>query len=217
MTVRKSHSAEPDPFFKVLVRALAPSTEAVTIADSNGIIMFANDEVERVYRRTKKSVLKKHPLTFCPYDFSQDLSKKIFETINKKGNWDGIVMNIDAYGKRFPILLRTVRVSFASTKYIISWAKPFPHRAPFTLSSKQAQCFKLLGMGLTLKEVAAQLNISESTVKTHVNRIKNAITEAQSQADARSRLNNLIDISHLAVRCLEAGWDPMMKINTSIK
>ncbi len=216
-------SVGSDGFLNALSRALAPSTEAVTVADANGFILFANEEVERVYRRTKKSVLGKHPLTFCPKEFSRKFSKQIFEAIQNQGGWDGVVMNVDATGRKFPILLRAVRIEFACVSYVISWAKPFPEKAPFKLSGKQAQCFRLLGQGLTPKEVAAQLDISLSSVNTHLKRVKEAISKAQSAADARSRSgynkssSNQIDLGHLAVRCHEAGWDPMMRINAPVK
>lgn len=213
---------QPD-FLAALARALAPSTEAVTIGDINGIILFANDEVARVYRRPRETVMGQHSLTFCPPDFSRRFSRSIFDTIRRQGNWDGVVMNVDADGRRFPILLRTVRVDVGSTSYIISWAKPFPEKAPFKLSSKQAQCFKLLGEGLTVKEVAARLNITVSSVNTHLKRVKEGIAKAQSDADAKSRENSalangaMVDLAHLAVRCREAGWNPMMKINAPLK
>jgi len=209
-------SVTANSFVEVLARALAPSTEAVTIADRDGYILFANDEVERVYRRTKESVLGQHPLTFCPKDFSRKFSKQIFETISQQGSWDGVVMNIDSKGNRFPILLRTVRLDFADLQYVVSWAKPFPAAAPFKLSTKQAQCFDLLGKGLTPKEIAARLNISLGSVNTHLRRVKEAIDKAQSDVDAKSRKGLQIDLRHLAVRCLEAGWSPVMRINTTI-
>ena len=214
--------ASSDGFLNALARALAPSTEAVTIADADGYILFANGEVKRVYRRSEESVLGKHPLTFCPKDFSRKFSKQIFEAIQNQGGWDGVVMNVDTAGRKFPILLRAVRVEFANVSYVISWAKPFPEKAPFKLSGKQAQCFRLLGQGLTPKEVAGQLGISISSVNTHLKRVKEAITKAQSAADARSRAGynhsntNQIDLGHLAVRCHEVGWDPMMRINQSL-
>jgi PAS domain S-box-containing protein len=209
-------------FLKALSKSLAPSTEAVTIADENGNILFANDEVERVYRRPKETVVNRHPLTFCPQDFSRKFSRQIFDTIQKRGGWDGVVVNVDATGRRFPILLRTVQVEFAGMRYIVSWAKPFPEKAPFKLSGKQAQCFKLLGEGLAPKEVAGRLGITTSSVNTHLKRVKEAIAKAQSVADTRSRsdlVNSssaLIDLGHLAVRCHEAGWEPMMRINASV-
>ena len=212
----KPNSVVADTFVKALARALAPSTEAVTIADADGFILFANDEVERVYRRTKESVLGKHPLTFCPKDFGLKFSQQIFEAIKRDGGWDGVVMNVDSKDTRFPILLRTVRVDFAGLSYVVSWAKPFPAAAPFKLSDKQAQSFKLLGEGLTPKEVAAQLNISPSSVNTHLERVKSAIRKGQFTADAKSRKNTQVDLAHLAVRCHEAGWEPMMEINRSL-
>jgi DNA-binding CsgD family transcriptional regulator len=196
---------QPNRFVEALAKALAPSCEAVTVADKDGIILTANDEVERVYRRSKDSVIGRHPLTFCPKDFSLKFSKQIFDTIRASGAWDGVVVNVDSARRRFPILLRTVRVDFGSGSYIISWAKPFPEKAPFSLSRKQAQCFKLLGQGKTPKEIAGELNISVSSVSTHLNRIKIAIAKAQGGVVA--------DIGHLAIRCHEAGWNPMMQIN----
>jgi PAS domain S-box-containing protein len=204
-------------FVAALARALAPSTEAVTIADGDGYILFANDEVERVYRRSKESVLGQHPLTFCPKDFSRTFSKKIFEGIQQEGGWDGVVMNVDAKGNRFPILLRTVRIEFGGLQFIVSWAKPFPAAAPFKLSSKQAQCFNLLGQGLLVKEISGRLNISLSSVNTHLKRVKEAIEKAQAQTEATSKGPAQIDLAHLAVRCLEAGWNPTMKKNASLK
>lgn len=218
----KQPAGSADEFLNALSRALTPSTEAVTIADAGGIILFANDEVERVYRRAKASVVGKHPLTFCPKDFSHQFSKQIFKSIQSQGGWDGVVMNLDATGRKFPILLRTVRIEFASVSFVISWAKPFPDKAPFKLSGKQAQCFELLGQGLTPKEVASQLGISLSSVNTHLKRVKEAISKAQSAADSRSRSgssgssSDLIDLCHLAVCCHEAGWDPMMRINAPL-
>jgi PAS domain S-box-containing protein len=203
-------------FVKALGRALAPSSEAVTIADADGYILFANDEVERVYRRTKKSVLGKHPLTFCPKDFNPQFSKQIFENIQQKGRWNGVIMNVDAKGTRFPILLRTVLVDFVGLNYVVSWAKPFPASAPFELSGQQAQCFQLLGQGMTTKEVAGKLNISLSSVNTYLSRVKEAIEKAQSATDAKNREEIPIGLGHLAVCCHQAGWNPMMRIDTSI-
>lgn len=221
-------NAEPpfagaNDFLAALSRALAPSTEAVTIADANGIILFANDEVTRVYRREKVSVIGQHPLTFCPKEFSRKFSQQIFNDIRTRGGWDGVVMNVDAAGRRFPIMLRTVRVDFDRGSYVISWAKPFPEKAPFKLSSKQGQCFKLLGQGLTPKEISGRLNISLSSVNTHLNRVKEAIAKAQSAAEAKSRSGvmdastAMIDLGHLAVRCHEAGWNPMLRINAALR
>lgn len=211
-------------FVEALTRALAPSSEAVTVADNNGIILTANNEIERVYRRAKESVIGKHPLTFCPKDFSRKISKQIFDTITTGGAWDGVVMNVDSRGRKFPILLRTVRVDFGGGTYIVSWAKPFPEKAPFNLSGKQAQCFKLLGQGKSPKEIAFALNISVSSVNTHLNRIKVAIAKAQAGIDFGSRRDQfagnpggvISDIGHLAIRCHEAGWEPIMRINAPL-
>ena len=203
-------------FFQALATALAPSTEAVTIADRDGYILWANEQVVRVYRRKIETILGKHPLTFCPLDFSQKFSQEIFEAIHQQGGWDGVVINVDAKGRRFPILLRTVLVAFARKGYVISWAKPFPEATPFMLSKKQAACFHLLGQGFKVKEIAGELKISLGTVKAHLERVKKAIAKAQMEADAKSRGTIQIDLEHLAVRCLEAGWSPFLEINEKI-
>jgi DNA-binding CsgD family transcriptional regulator len=99
---------------------------------------------------------------------------------------------------------------------VISWAKPFPEKAPFALSGKQAQCFKLLGQGLTPKEVGAQLGISTSSVNTHLKRVKEAIDKARMATEAKNQKGVQFDLAHLAVRCLEAGWNPMIRLKTQI-
>jgi DNA-binding CsgD family transcriptional regulator len=46
---------------------------------------------------------------------------------------------------------------------------------PYTLSSKQSLCIKLLAQGLAIKEIARQMGLSPRTVEHHLERIKFAL------------------------------------------
>jgi DNA-binding NarL/FixJ family response regulator len=47
----------------------------------------------------------------------------------------------------------------------------FQIRASLGLTRREQQLVQMIGLGLTNKEIAAQLNLSEQTVKNHVHRM----------------------------------------------
>lgn len=199
-------------FTRALNDLLAFADEAVTIADKDGFVIEANDAVERIYRWPKKEIIGFHPLKFCPDlpKFNWDAqSKKIWTTIRDNGGWQGIVINHDKVGCYFPILLKTRRVTWERIPYVISYARQFPKEAPFGLSPTHANIFMLLGQGRVPTEIALDMNIDESTVRTHLNRIWH-------KAFRRELGYNLPELKCLALRCLEAGWDSSMKLNEEI-
>lgn len=200
--------AKRNAFTKVLAQTLAPAGEAVTVADCDGIIIEANDAVERVYRWPRNQIMGKHPLKFCPDTPEwKKLSTKIWSVINAKGAWDGVVINKDAEDRQFPILLRTRKVVYKGISYVISWARPFPSGAPFGLSKREAEVFELLGRNAYgAREIAASLGIAEGTINTYWTRI-------WEKAGKTTRNYSIKDVLLLAIRCREAGWDPTLKLN----
>lgn len=198
--------AKRNEFTKVLALALAPAGEAVTVADSAGYIIEANTAVERVYRLPLKKIIGQHALKFCPDtpEWSK-FSLEIWRMINQDGGWDGVVVNKDAEGREFSILLRTRMIVWSGVPYSISWARPFPDGAPFDLSEQQAHCFLLSAQGCNARQIAARLSVTEGTVKEHCRRIWRKA----------GRLDKFCmgDFKCLALRCAEAGWDPAMQLN----
>lgn len=206
-TGTKPPKTKRNEFTKVLALALAPAGEAVTVADSAGYIIEANTAVERVYRLPRKDIMGQHPLKFCPDtpEWSK-LSEHIWRSINEDGCWDGVVLNKDAQGAEFPILLRTRKIVWAGTPYAVSWARPFPVGAPFGLSNQQVQCFLLVAQGFNARQIATRLKVAEATVKEHCRRIWAKTGRADAFSAAKFKC--------LAVRCLEGGWNPAMKLNS---
>lgn len=202
-----------DPFTKALAEAFAASSEAVTIADTKGHIIEANDVVERVYGWPRQQILGQHPLKLCPdKPYWKNLSKKIWDTVTTAGAWDGAVMNRNAKGEEIPILLRVRSILFGGKKYTFSYARPFPVGTPFNLSKQQSKVFLLLGQGREVKEIATELGEGEkanSTVDTYLRRI----WEKTGRTKGSFSTN---EIKRLAVRCYEAGWDAEMKINSPL-
>lgn len=199
-------------FTRALDDLVAFADEAVTIADEDGFIIEANDAVERIYRWPKRDIIGFHPLKFCPDLPELDwdaLSKKIWAAIRKQGGWRGIVINHDKEGRRFPILLKTRRVIWERTPYVISYARQFPKQTPFGLSPTHAKIFMLLGQGLVPGEIAGSLEMGESTVRTHLTRI-------WKRAHGSEKRYNLAELKCLALRCFEAGWDSSMRLNKEI-
>lgn len=118
---------------RLLAEAFAAADEAITVADLDGYIIEANDAVERIYRWPKEEIIGCHPLKFCPTlpEFNWDaLSRRIWGTLKLEGQWTGVVINHDQQGRRFPILLKTRRITAGRTSYVLSFARPFPRRPP---------------------------------------------------------------------------------------
>lgn len=205
----KPPRAKRNEFTKVLALILAPAGEAVTVADSEGYIIEANEAVERVYRWPLKKIIGQHALKFCPDtpEWSR-FSLEIWRSINLVGCWDGVVVNKDAEGREFSILLRTRMIVWSGVSYAVSWARPFPDGAPFDLSKQQAHCFLLLAQGLNARKIAVRLNVTEGTVKEHCRRIW--------RKAGRLDKFSMADFKCLALRCAEAGWDSSMKLNTRL-
>jgi PAS domain S-box-containing protein len=194
-------------FTQLLITILEPAAEAVTVANRDGIILEANGAVEKVYRLKKKDIIGRHPITLCPNTPQwKNLSQTIWKAIKTTGKWDGVVINKELKNsKEFPILLRTRKIKFKGVEYVISWARPFPEKTPFGLSSREQDCFDQIGKGLTISEAAGELGIKNSTVMTHLQRIWSKTGETQNY--------NTAAIVNLAVRCYEAGYDHSMKLN----
>jgi DNA-binding NarL/FixJ family response regulator len=55
--------------------------------------------------------------------------------------------------------------------------------SPFELTQRQRQLMSLVAMGLSNKEIAANLNLSEFTVKNHIYRVMKQV-DAQSRHEA---------------------------------
>lgn len=203
-------SIKPDAFSAFLIETLAPSNEAVTVANKDGYILGANPAVEQVYRVPVGDLIGKHPLYFCPDTPEwKELSRKIWEAIKTEGGWDGVVVNKEPRtGREFAILLRVRRVSHGNRRYVISWARPFPSGSPFGLSVEQAKCFTLLGQGMTIKEIGARLESKRTSVSTHLQRVWAKLGISRSYSTS--------EISALAIRCHEAGWDSTMKLNAGL-
>ena len=209
-TATQPRRAKRNKLTELLAQVLAPAGEAITVADSEGHIIEANDAVESVYRWPKSEILGQHALKLCPEtEYWPKLSQEIWRSINEEGAWDGVVINQDVRGRQFPILLRTRKVTWDGVPYVISFARPFPFGTPFGLSPQQARCFALLGQGNTPKEIAAAAGITLSSVNSHLDRIWKK-TPLQSQPFSAAELKCL------AVRCQEAGWDSTMKINSRL-
>lgn len=209
-TRTKPRLAKPNKIIELLGQVLAPAGEAVTVADAQGKIIAANDSVERVYRWPREQILGQHPRKFCPdTDYWPALSDEIFHSINEKGAWDGVVINHDAAGRRFPILLRTRKFIYGGVTYSIGYARPFPSSAPFGLSAQEARCFTLLGQGDSPKEIAANMNTARATVDEYFRRV-------WKKADQRKKPFSLAVLKLLAVQCLEAGWDSTMQLNSKL-
>ena len=206
-------------FTDALIGALEPAAEAVTIAGADGVIIDGNPAIERVYRRPLADVIGEHPLIFCPDTPRwKDLSKRIWAAIDRFGRWDGVVMNKDLdNGSEFPILLRTRKVEHEGIAYVISWARPFPQGAPFDLSEQEAACFRLLGQGMTIKEVAGALRKQDGSKGVSVSTVTTMLRDRiWIKAKQTPESYTTPGIEHLAVRCAEAGWDPTMKLNDEI-
>ena len=204
-----SRLAKPNKIIELLAQVLAPAGEAVTVADAHGIIIAANDAVERVYRWPREQILGQHPRKFCPVtDYWPALSGEIFRSI-ENGGWDGVVINHDAAGRRFPILLRTRKFIYGGVTYSIGYARPFPSSAPFGLSRQEARCFTLLGQGDSPKEIAANMKTARATVDEYFRRV-------WKKADQRKKPFSLAALKRLAVQCLEAGWDSTMQLNRKL-
>lgn len=197
-------------FAQTIINAVEPSADAVTISGLDGQIICGNSSVERVYRRPLDQIIGQHPLIFCPNTPEwEQLSKEIWRAIKEEGQWDGVVINIDLFDQsEFPILLRIRRIQNEGQFYVISWARPFPRNAPFSLSPRLARCFELLGQGKTVGEIADAIGISERTVRTYLERIWN-FTNLRSSF-------SLKEITDLAIRCTIAGWDPTIKLNAPL-
>ena len=212
-TVTKSHRAKRNKLTELLAQVLAPAGEAITVADSAGYILEANDAVERVYRWPKDKILGQHALKFCPEtDYWRKLSDEIWRSIDEDGKWDGVVINHDERECQFPILLRVRKVIWDGVPYVISFARPFPPDTPFGLSPQQARCFTLLGQGNTLKEIAGAVRVTVSSVNDYFDRIWKKMNKGLQPP----RLFPLAELKCLAVRCQEAGWDSTMKINSKL-
>ncbi len=210
LTRSKSRLAKPNKIIELLAQVLAPAGEAVTVADAQGKIIAANDAVERVYRWPRESIIGAHPLKFCPdTDYWPALSREIFRGIDKNGEWDGVVINHDAAGRRFPILLRTRKFVYGGVTFSIGYARPFPSSAPFGLSTQESRCFTLLGQGSSPKEIAASMDTARSTIDEYFKRV-------WKKTDQRNRPFSLAALKRLAVQCLEAGWDSTMRINSRL-
>jgi len=193
---------------RLLAEAIAAADEAITVADLDGYIIDSNDAVERIYRWPKKEIIGCHPLKFFPTlpDLNwDDLSRRIWTILKSEGQWTGVVINHDQQGRRFPILLKTRRITAGRTSYVLSFARPFPREAPFGLSARGAEIFTLLGQGRVTGEIAAALHRKESTIRSHLKRI-------WKKAYGSSLGYNLPKLTCLALRCLEAGWDSGMKL-----
>lgn len=222
--VKKKLSKLSIRFLRALTDALAPSSEAVTVADEGGYILSANTEVERVYGHGQDEVIGQHALKLCPDDFSAQLSEAIFNAIRAEGGWEGIVVNMDAKGRKFPIHLRAKRVVFGTEAFIVSWAKPFPAKTPLSLSPRESQIFEMLGAGQSRKEIAQSLKGSLSTVDTHLARIQKKVALAQLDTEEKSRSKQIrvnparegLRIEHLAATCYAAGWRRNLKQNQRI-
>lgn len=209
-TATKPRRAKRNKLTELLAQVLAPAGEAITVADSEGYIIEANDAVESVYRWPRAEILGQHALKFCPKtDYWPKLSQEIWRSINEEGAWDGVVINHDVRGRQFPILLRTRKVAWNGVPYVISFARPFPFGTPFGLSQQQARCFALLGQGNTQKEIAAAAGVALSSVNTHLDRI-------WRKTPLRDRPFSATELKCLALRCQEAGWDSTLKINSRL-
>lgn len=210
LTRSKSRLAKPNKIIELLAQVLAPAGEAVTVTDAHGKIIAANDAVERVYRWPKSEIIGQHPRKFCPEtEYWPKLSEEIWRSINEEGAWDGVVINHDAAGRRFPILLRTRKFFYDGVTFSIGYARPFPASAPFGLSAQEARCFTLLGQGSDPKEIAASMDTARSTVDEYFKRV-------WKKTDQRNSPFSLAALKRLAVQCLEAGWDSTMKINSRL-
>jgi len=64
------------------------------------------------------------------------------------------------------VMLAAIRVVYAGGKYIPPQA--YEHQPSYALSSRQKEIFQLLNEGKANKQIAASLNITESTVKQHI-------------------------------------------------
>ena len=206
-TATKPRRAKRNNLTKLLAQVLAPAGEAITVADSEGYIIEANDAVEKVYRWPREAILGQHALKFCPKtDYWPKLSQEIWRSISEEGAWDGVVINHDANGRRFAILLRARKVVHAGVPYVISFARPFPSIAPFGLSPQEARCFTLLGQGYAVKEIAADLGAARATIVEYLTRV-------WGKAGQQKRPFSLSVMKRLAVQCAEGGWDAQMKIS----
>ena len=80
------------------------------------------------------------------------------------------------------VLFKTVASGAADEKYSRATAQ-------FELTQRQRQLMSLVAMGLSNKEIAANLNLSEFTVKNHIYRVMKQV-DAQSRHEAVTLIRN---------------------------
>ncbi|MFY9690655.1 MAG: response regulator transcription factor [Candidatus Acidiferrales bacterium] len=86
---------------------------------------------------------------------------------------------------------RLMRVLFESVSSLKAEART-RRRTPFGLTRREQQLVPLVGRGLTNKEIAAELSVSEQTIKSHIHRILRKVG-----AEDRSGIRDACEIDRL--------------------
>lgn len=183
---RTQTSREPSPFQLAEVLGNVSDGPGLLIISTAGRCIFRNQQARRLIRELHGSRMQGRATVGLPTALTgcvQDVIDLVQRHPNR-GSWDRVELTRVLSAERRLIVARFYAVPAADIDARIEWVvgllEPLPItaqptdrlRTSFRLSEREGSCVTHLVQGMTDKEIANQLGISEYTVKAHLKQVR---------------------------------------------
>ena len=150
---------------------VAAAHQPACITDPDNYFVYVNPAFERFYGRSAASILGCTPKMLVSPQCPEATLHEVVETTRHAGAWCGQLENVDQQGREVRVELRTRAIRDRRSRVVgmVAFAKPLSS-VPSVLSAQQQQIYRRLGQGSTVKEIAAAMDLSVSTVATQIQR-----------------------------------------------
>src|SRR3954447_24379692 len=183
---------QPDEvFWKIFGR----SRVAMLVLDDDGIYVDANPPACRLMGRAREEIVGR-PLGFATASEHRAQLEQLWRRARRTGGlvtpWqfrgpDGSAINVD--------VVCTADTPGPGTHLTVSWQRPAVHARASRLSPRERQITRLVALGMSGGEIAAQLHLSPETVRTHVrNAMEGVAAHSRAQLVATALAEGLISL-----------------------
>ena len=164
-------------------RIFETAHDALLVADTDtGIILEANKEAEELFGRPADEIVGMHFTQLHPKEETDILREQFKDHVSRRGEISENIVICHKGGGRVPVSIRSSVIQIKGRKYISAIFRQMPNNArpkvqnvnreaTQMLSARECEVVRLIASGLTSKEVAENLHISNKTVQTHRTRI----------------------------------------------
>jgi PAS domain S-box-containing protein len=174
------------------------SQDAVVLADLHtGVILEANNKAEELFGFSSSEIVGLHFTQLHPVEETATYQRFYDNVIQQDGGGMENLVVCHRHGQRTTVSLRTSIVSVPGRNYLTNIFRTQNKRNAAVirnLTKRECEILQMIASGLSAKQIAQQLNISDKTVRSHREHIMKKLNIHKTVALVRYAMTNgLID------------------------